>query len=446
MKTMKMIPIVVKQSRFSNLLVSNVAKRKLHISVKPIETSSVCKFDNNMFVSFGRFYTILNQLHKLSTTRAYIHMTIAYAFIFHRFISVSITSQAAQYLSRVGTAYTLPLFLTVLIMKVGLEIRTTTLNEGGIKGFTHCKASISDVTMGLLTLSYDEYCKTISSSPFFTFSDKSDYDLVISKIRSTLPGFTGSFDTEEGITLHNEEKLFHQMFGFYASVPSIFHIPERGFGMVDFKLERVVSKFINIHRFRNGSDYSHYVVNAHSISSLHDTSQAEFACFLRLFVPIFYQDMECKSSLDIILPNDVIFEISTITEEQALEYLFKITRSGGNGTTKTSTVDAHRSISNDKQVEPEVSEDVVLKRKKYREKFLKGRDSKGNKDTKILADPLVKAIQYAVMTTLHDYLINSNDYSVSTLDTGYELIHYYSPNKIHIPKFKISTNDILFSY
>lgn len=433
-------PAKVTWSNVRKSFVWTTAVRKLHILIKPIETVSVCVFEVSSCVSFGKFTTILNQIYKLSTTRASIHTTISYCIIFYHFIFVCTTTAAANFLSRTSTVFNMPLFLSVLIMKVGLEVRTTTLAEGGITGTTKCNLTVTDVTRLLLTLDFEMYLKLIASSPFSSYNTQFDYEQVLAKIRSTLPEFTGYFDVESGVTLADEDKLFFQMFGFFTLLPSIFHNPAKSLETVDFSLERGYSKYINIHRFRNYVDETCYVVNAQSISTLHSSSQTEFACFLKLFNPAFFQDNTCLFGLNKIIPNDVLLDLSSITEEQALTYLFELTRTSSTGSAKPtnnrrfndSTVRPTRGTTNDDVNDMEVSSEVKERRKKYKDKFLKIDNS--------VIDDIVGIVVSSILSKLRS---EQSTNFVSSFETGTGTVYYYSPNKLKVPISKMNTEHLI---
>lgn len=399
-------------------------KRYLHIFIRPVDAYSHCVTKFEKFVSYGKFTTVLNQIYKLNTTKASIHTTIAYSLIFYYFIPACVSSAAANYLSRVSTVFALPLFLSTLIMKAGLEVRTSTTEEGGIRGTTECSHTVTDVTLLLLTLDFQKYLSLIKTSPFSSYTDKRDYNLVLLKIQSTLPGFTGCYDADkEGesakstIVLDDTESLYFQMFGFFTVLPSIFHSSINRLEVYDFKLERGFSRLVNIHRFRNTLFADQFIVNAHSISGLADTTKFEFACFIKLFNPVFYQGEARLISNACLLANEVYFDLSAVTDEHALAYLFELKKVGGssNGGPKVGT---RGGISNEHFADVTLTEEGAKNVKQYRDKFL------NNKNLKIISQ--------MVTNTVLEILAQTQLASISKLDMGDSSIYYYSPNTLKV--------------
>lgn len=420
---------MMKWSNACSAFVFSKEKKYLHIFVRPVEAYSNCSFDFTKFVSFGKFTTVLNQVFKLNTTKAAIHTTIAYSLIFYYFVPVCVTSAAANYLSRVGTVFTLPIFLSTLIMKVGLEVRTSTAEEGGIRGTTICSHNVHDVTHLLLTLDRQTFLSLIKDSPFSSVVSESDYKLVLMKIRSTLPEFTGSYDAENkdddskeqprfNIVLSDSESLYFQMFGFFAVLPSIFHSTNFRLEVFDFKLERGVSRLVNIHRFRNTTFADQFIVNSHSIASIAETTKSEFACFLKLFSPMFYQDADLKINNTYLLANEVFFDLSAVTEEQALTYLFELTKISSSPNRK-STVKTQRGIANEPSITDLPVEEIVRKGNKHRSKYFKTDN--------------IQQISNLVTSIVLDILSQSSLTSIDKLDLGSESIYYYSPRTMKVP-------------
>lgn len=302
--------------------------RGLFTYIRPIESVSCCKYTLTKFVPFGKFYTVLNQLFKLSLTKAAIHTTIAYAIIFYYFTIYSISTTAVDYLSRTGTKFKLPVYLTVLIIKIGMRVRTTNKLDGSVTGSTVCDTSIADIFHKLLNITHTEYLDIIKDSPFSSANSSKDFFSVRDKILAIL---TGSYatDQEGKFQTGDADELHFIMFSTFVYFPSLFHSSDRSVDCIEFSLDRSVSSFINIHRFRNSEFENCFVVNSHSIASINSGTQDEFAAFLRLFSPDFVQGSGTGSSLKDILPNDVLFDLSNLTSESCLELLFKLARADG---------------------------------------------------------------------------------------------------------------------
>lgn len=435
-KLLKVISTTNKWYRGFRPVESSTVKRYLNISIKSIETVSTCKLLFKNFVSFGKFTTILNQIYKLNTTKASIYTTIAYSIIFYYFVFLSAVGSTLVYLSKVGTTYTVPLFVSVILMKLGLNVRTVTSAEGGVRGNTVADVNIDVITLKLLELDFNEYCDLITASPFSSYSKMSDFEAVKAVIRATLSDFECTTDSEgcDDYILPDNDRLYAQMFGFFTILPSIFYNTQNRIETVDFNLSYGFSRYVNIHRFRNGSASSHYIVNAQSISSLHGTSQAEFACFLKLFKPDFYQGPTCAISLNMLLPNDVIFDLEAITEEQALIFLFELSKtrpsspSQNRSSSSRSTVRPNRGTTNDRKFEAPLSGETLEKSKRFRDRYLNKFDTTN--------------LTYLIIDIL--YMLHNNGFlsNIGSIETNGKTIYYTSKSDIDVIIRKVQDYDL----
>jgi hypothetical protein len=230
-------------------------------------------------------------------------------------------------------------FLSILINTFFLEVQSFSSTNSNISGFVECDITFEELFTELANVSFEDYLRIISDTPFSGASSFRDYLAFRSRLESfiRLHIFEGFQLCElsdkdntvvtsrlyKGSDLPTLDMVLHRVLLCFPYFKQMFYRSDQGLPYSIGDFSNSVSRNIGIHRFRGAGFDNIYACNAFSLNAIKGPSTDNMVIFLSVFQPCFQEGVDGSlRDANYVIPGDSVIDISTVTIPETLLFLF----------------------------------------------------------------------------------------------------------------------------